>query len=390
MSKPAAERPPIQEPPKRRTTNPERPNASAQDSVPAKEHGPAVPWREYVLAFGAFAVTSLFNVWLQQWIGYEAIALVYLLAVVVLALFVGRGPVLFGTALTAFGWGFLFAPPRYSFHIAGSYDKIMLAMYFVVAVTIAELTTRLRASREAEIRSRLMAESERLGRNLLNSVSHELRTPLAAITSAASSLRAAGGLAPIQQNLAAEIESAASRLDRVVQSLLSAARLHSGQLRPKLDWCDMSDVIRGSLRGASRLLVEHPVANHTLPGLPLVRADFVLMEQVVTNLLVNAAVHTPPGTPIEIVAWVEGTKFMVEVADRGPGLPKEQAERIFDSFHRAPGAKPGGTGLGLTIVKGFVDAQGGRVTARNRPGGGAVFSVCLPASETPELPPDQL
>jgi two-component system sensor histidine kinase KdpD len=343
---------------------------------------------QYSLAFGTFVFTSLLNLWLQQWIGYEAIALVYLLAVVATALFVGRGPILFGAALTAFGWGFLFAPPRYSFHIAGSYDKMMLAMYFVVAVTIAELTTRLRASREAEIHSKLVAESERLGRTLLNSVSHELRTPLAAITSAANTLHTSGTLNPIQQNLVVEIESAASRLDRVVQSLLSAARLHSGQLRPKLDWCDMSDVIRVALRGASNLLAGHPIENHTMPGLPLVRADFVLMEQVVTNLLVNAAVHTPPGTPVEIVAWVDGNKFLVEVADRGPGLPPDQVERIFDSFHRAPGARPGGTGLGLTIVKGFVQAQGGQIRAANRPGGGAVFSVCLPASERPELPAD--
>ncbi len=345
--------------------------------------------RQYLLAFGTFVLTSLLNLWLQQWIGYEAIALVYLLAVVLLALFVGRGPILLGTALTVLGWSFLFAPPRYSFHIARTYDKMMLVMYFVVAVTIAELTSRLRASREAEIRSRLLGESERLGRTLLNSVSHELRTPLAAITSAANSLRASGNLNQVQLDLAGEIESAAGRLNRVVQSLLSAARLKAGQIQPKLDWCDMSDVIRGALRANASLLVGHPIANHTLPGLPLVRADSVLMEQVVTNLLVNAAVHTPPSTPIEIVAWVEGTKFLVEVADRGPGLPEGQVERIFNSFHRAPGAKPGGTGLGLTIVKGFVEAQGGRVWAANRPGGGAVFSVCLPSSEKPELPLDQ-
>jgi two-component system sensor histidine kinase KdpD len=356
---------------------------------PTKSPARAV-WSEYGLALSTFLFASAVNFWLQQWIGYQAIALVYLLAVVVLALFIGRGPILFGTALTALGWNFLFVAPKYSFHIADTYDKMMLVMYFFVAVTIAELTTRLRVSREAEIRSRLVGESERLGRTLLNSVSHELRTPLAAITSAANTLSASGSLTPLQQDLAAEIESAANRLNRTVQSLLSAARLHSGHLRPNLDWCDMSDVIRAALRGSAKLLAGHPVENHTMPGLPLVRADFVLMEQVVTNLLVNAAVHTPTGTPIEIVSWVEGDKFLIEVADRGPGLPPEQTERIFDSFQRAPGAKPGGVGLGLTIVKGFVEAQRGTVTARNRQGGGAVFNICLSASEKPEFPPDTL
>lgn len=102
-------------------------------------------WFEYGLAFAVFAGVSLLNLWLQTWIGYEAIALVYLLAVVLLALFVGRGPIVFGTVLTALGWSILFAPPRFSFHIGSFYDKMMFAMYFVVALTVAQLTARLRA-----------------------------------------------------------------------------------------------------------------------------------------------------------------------------------------------------------------------------------------------------
>src|SRR5690348_16966122 len=105
---------------------------------------------EYVLAFSTFAGVSVLNEWLQGWIGYQAIALVYLLAVVLLALFVGRGAIVFGTALTALGWSVMFAPPRYSFHIGSFYDKMMFAMYFVVALTVAQLTAQLRAERLAE------------------------------------------------------------------------------------------------------------------------------------------------------------------------------------------------------------------------------------------------
>ena len=343
------------------------------------------PVHQYLLAFGVFAAVSILNFWLQEPIGYQATALVYLLAMVVLAFFVGRGPLIFGTTLTAFGWGYL-APPAFSIKIASSYDKMMVTTYFVVAITIGELMARLRAHREAELKSKLLAESERLGRTLLNSVSHELRTPIAAITGAASGLRASEGLSEVQQKLAAEIESAGARLNRVVQSLLSAARLQAGHLRPKLEWCDAADLIRAALKEVTTFTVGHPVSVAAAPNLPLVKLDAVLTAQALGNLVVNAATHTPPGTPIELSARVEAGRLILEVADRGPGLPPEQLERLFDLFYRAPQARPGGTGLGLAIVKGFVEAQGGQVAAANRTGGGAQFTIRLPAGDLPELP----
>ncbi len=346
--------------------------------------------RHYGIALAAVVAVTVFNLWLQRWIGNQAIALVYLLAVVLLALFVGRGAIFFGAALTAAGWTFFFAPPKYSFRVAGPYDQMMVAMYFVVSLTVGQLTARLRAQRDAEIRNKLLAESERLGRTLLNSVSHELRTPIAAIVSAASGLRASGGLSPVQEELAAQIDAASSRLNRVVQSLLSAARLQSGQLRPKLDWCDAGDVVRAALNEVEAFTAGHPVQIELDPGLPLVRMDFVLMEQALANLLANAGIHTPPGTPIRVGARIDNTDLLFEVSDRGPGLPSDQLDRIFDWFHRAPPARPGGTGLGLAIVKGFAEAQGGRVSAANRPDGGAVFRIWIPAADTPDLPKEIL
>lgn len=343
------------------------------------------PWRQYVLALGVVCVISAIDFWLQNWMGYEGLALVYLLAIVLLALVVGRGAILFGAASSALSWNFLFIPPRYSLHIAGFYDKMMLTTYFVVALTVGTLTARLRTLHEAEVKTKLLGESERLGRTLLNSVSHELRTPIAGIISAANGLRTAGALTPSQQQLVTEIESAGARLNRVVQSLLSAARIQAGQLRPKLDWCDVRDVIRASMRESSEVTVDHPVETSVSSGLRLVKMDSVLMQQALTNLLTNAALHTPPMTPIEVCARFEGADLLLQVADRGPGLPDGEIARVFDIFHRPPDAKPGGTGLGLAIVKGFVEAQGGHVQAANRPGGGAVFSISLPASELPNL-----
>ena len=343
------------------------------------------PWRQYFLAFGIVCLISLLDCWLQRWTGYQALALVYLLAVVLLALVVGRGAILFGTTLSALGWNYLFVPPQYTFHINNLYDKMMLTTYFVVALTVGTLTARLRVQQESEMKTKLLQESERLGRTLLNSVSHELRTPIAAIISAANGLHASGALTNAQDQLVTEIESAGSRLNRVVQSLLSAARLQAGQLRPKLDWCDVRDVIRAALRESSEVMVDHPVETKIVPGLRLVKMDSVLTQQALSNLLANAAIHTPSKTAVEVIARLEGTDLLLEVSDRGPGLPDADMDRVFDLFHRAPNARPGGTGLGLAIVKGFIDVQGGRVRAANRPDGGAIFSIYLPASESPNL-----
>jgi two-component system sensor histidine kinase KdpD len=341
--------------------------------------------RQYVLAVLVFTGVSLLNLWLEDFIGYQAIALIYLLSVVVLALFVDRGPIIFGTALTAFGWAFI-APPRFTFHISSFYDKMMVVTYFAVALTIGQLMTRLRAQREAEIKAKLLEESEHLGRTLLNSVSHELRTPIAAITGAAGGLRASGKLTDMQEKLTAEIEFAGARLNRVVQSLLSAARLQSGRVHPRPDWCDVADLVRATVREAADLTTGRVVTVKISPALPLVKMDAVLTAQALGNIIANAATHTPSGTPIEINVQIANKHLVIEVADRGRGLPPDQLERVFDIFHRAPQARPGGTGLGLAIVRGFVEAQGGSVTAANRPDGGALFTIRMPATDSPDLP----
>ncbi len=113
--------------------------------------------------------------------------------------------------------------------------------------------------------------------------------------------------------------------------------------------------------------------------------DFVLVEQALNNLLVNAAAYTPPGTEVEVEARAESGELVLSVADHGPGLPAESLARVFDKFYRVPGSPAGGTGLGLSIVKRFVEAQGGRVTAQNRPGGGAVITLRLPLGEAPKV-----
>ncbi len=238
--------------------------------------------------------------------------------------------------------------------------------------------------RTAAEQSRLLAESEKFSRTLLNSISHELRTPLAASTSAASALAAADAASPAQRSeLIGEIQEANARLNRVVGNLLDVARLESGKVRPRLDWHDARDLVQTTLRELQRELATHPVKVE-LPGGPLlVRLDVSLVQHALANLLLNAANHTPAGTPVDVQAQLADGNLVLSVSDRGPGIPAEWLPRIFEKFFRAPSAPTGGSGLGLTIVKGFVEAHGGTVSADNRPGGGAIFTIRLPQLEKP-------
>jgi two-component system sensor histidine kinase KdpD len=147
----------------------------------------------------------------------------------------------------------------------------------------------------------------------------------------------------------------------------------------------VADLIQVTLKEIEKDLARHKVTVEITAGLPLARMDFVLMQQSLTNLLLNAAVHTPPDTPVRIGAKSEGDALVLTVEDSGPGLPPEAVPRIFDKFYRAPAAPAGGTGLGLSIVKGFVEAQGGQIKAGNRAGGGAVFTIRLPLGNPPPM-----
>jgi two-component system, OmpR family, sensor histidine kinase KdpD len=250
----------------------------------------------------------------------------------------------------------------------------------------APVTDRQRL-RAAELRMKLIEESERLSKTLLNSISHEIRIPISAITSAADILSAARdpSLKRVPWSMVDEIQEATRRLNRLVGNLLDMARLEPGHVKPRLDWCDVKDLIQATLGEISRDLAHHKVTTEITNGLPLVLMDFVLMQQAITNLLLNAAAHTPPGTSVRVRVGVQGDMLTLIVEDTGPGMPAEALPFIFNKFYRAPSTPAGGTGLGLAIVKGFVEAQGGMVQAANRPEGGAAFTVYLPITKAPPI-----
>ena len=246
-----------------------------------------------------------------------------------------------------------------------------------------------RVNLAAEIdRTRLLAETERLRSALLTSISHDLRTPLAAILGAASGLDSYHALldAAGRRELLSTIRDEAERLNRFVANLLDMTRLESGALAPRLEATDLGEIVGTALARAGRVLAEHRVGVDLAPDLPLLQIDPVLFEQVLFNLLDNAAKYAPEGSTVRLRAWHEAAGqregvVRLQVIDEGAGLPEDALERIFEKFQRVPGGdrQRAGTGLGLAICRGFVEAMGGRITAANRQdGSGAVFTVTLP------------
>jgi two-component system sensor histidine kinase KdpD len=241
--------------------------------------------------------------------------------------------------------------------------------------------------------ARAEVEAERLRTSLLSSLSHDLRTPLGTIEGAASSLLADGadGLPPeARRELADTILEESRRMTRLVSNLLDMVRVETGSLAVKKSWQPIEEVLGVTLIRLEEGLRSHPVAIHLPPDLPLVPIDEVLVEQVFVNLFENAARYTPPGTPLDVTAWSDGGAVVVEVADRGPGLPVGARELVFGKFYRAGGVSggsaAGGAGLGLTICRGIVTAHGGRIWAEPRPGGGSAFRFTLPLDGGPPDP----
>ncbi len=227
----------------------------------------------------------------------------------------------------------------------------------------------------------LLQETEKLQTALLNSISHDLRTPLASITGALSSLHDDAGLLneAARKELIQNAYQEAERLNRLVANLLKMTQLESGALRISKQMHDLEDVIGVVLAQLGRRLRNRKVNVDIAQRLPLAPMDFVLMTQVFVNLLENAHKYSPPGRGLHLHACVRKESLVVEVMDRGPGIPDPEKERVFEKFYRRSDSDDvSGTGLGLSISRGIVEAHGGRVWIEDREGGGSIFVVSLP------------
>ncbi len=489
-------------------------------------------WLQYVVVVATVAAVALAGFLFTPRVEPHAMAFLSLLAVVILALFVDRGPALVAATLSAIIWDYFFFPPVFEFRISHFEDGLLMVMYFVVALALGQLTSRIRAQEVAERQresratalyllgrelagatttdqivgkvvseldrsfsaevavllpdsrnqlkphkagtleigpkelgvatwvfehrqsagkstanlpsvdalfvplesgnsllgtlglsagqsflptihqrnlldaltrqialaldrqrlselsehTKLLAESERLGKTLLNSMSHEIRTPVAIIKAAATDLAEFKYAGVPGAELIAEIQEAVERLNRLVGKVLDITRLESGHIKPQFNECEVNDIVNMAVAETEKEMARHKLTVEIAPSLPIIRTDFVFLQQALMNLLTNTALHTPPGTPVSLRVWNNDESLFVSVTDRGPGINPEALTRIFDKFYRGSAAPTGGTGLGLSLVKGFVEALGGTVNANNCPGGGAQFTITLPLTQSLKRP----
>jgi two-component system sensor histidine kinase KdpD len=238
--------------------------------------------------------------------------------------------------------------------------------------------------------ARLLTETERLRSALLSSVSHDLRTPLVSIIGSATGLASCDGAlsGADRAQLAQTILEESERLNRFVQNLLDMTRLGYGALQPNREWVDLREIVGRALKQMARLLGSVKVEVQIPENLPILYVDPVLIEQVLVNILDNAAKYSPAGGRIEIAAAQEGERVNVTVSDEGPGIPPEARDTVFDVFYRvrAGDKQAAGTGLGLSICRGLIEAHGGQIEALPGPGGrGTTIASWLPVDPLPPI-----
>lgn len=485
---------------------------------------------QYLLSFVIVGVTTLICTPLANTESYHVVSFILLFVVSILATFLGIGPVLMASTLSALVWNFFFIPPHYTFHIDKAEDILMFGMFFIIALVNGVLTTKVRRQEKLALereertsalfqltrelskasgidevltvaiegiknhfgaapffilqdgnnilystgrlqkdkkltpdeysvaewvfkhgqkagkytetmssvqytfyplpgarltpgvlavkldnlfagdqkafwdtfltqianalereflgelaqKARFLAESDRLYKTLFNSISHELRIPVATIMGASDSLLNSIHPENVQSALFNEIFTASLRLNRLIENLLNMSRLESGQLSVRLDWYDMNDLINKVAEDLKDELKPFSLAVSIPDEMPMVKIDFGLMEQVLYNLIFNSTQYAPVASVIQLSTRCENGELVIEIKDNGPGFPKELIGNVFKKFFRVDESKTGGLGLGLSIVKGFVEAHKGTVIVENRTEGGSAFTIRIP-TENPDV-----
>lgn len=312
-------------------------------------------------------------------VGYRVPALILLLAVSLLAITFDIFPVLLAATLSAFIWDFFFIPPRFTLHVDTMEDTILLIMYFVIALINGVLTYKIRQVEKAARLKEERANSVKLYNTILNSLSHELRTPIAAITGASDNLQMNPNLSDTEkEQLLSEISKASLRLNQQVENLLNLSRLESGHIQPRKDWCDVQELIYETVKRVEEIHPRRRVHISMNQDIPLCEVDRGMLEQIIYNLVNNAAIHTKPATGIYITAMCHADLLQIIVEDNGEGFRDVDVNDVFHKFSRDRVQKGSSSGLGLSIVKGFTEALEGTIELQNKKSGGALFTIYLP------------
>lgn len=317
------------------------------------------------------------------------IAMVYLLAVVIIASKFTRGAAVLTCVLCIAAFDVLFVPPQGAFTVDDTQYLLTFAIMLGVGLLISQLANSVRRQAAEQARLSVAAETERIRNALLASISHDLRTPLAVMSGASSTLAEHGErMSPDErQALARDVFEQSRDMAEHVSKLLQMTRLDNGAIEMRLEWSSVAEIVEATLGRLREPLAQHRLLIELEEGLPLLRVDAALVEQVLGNLLENAARHTPAGTVVRLRAQRRGAEIAVSVEDYGGGLPEVDVERVFAKFeHGAGECASGGIGLGLAICRAIVKLHGGRAWAENLPGGGTAFRFTLPIEAAPEAP----
>ena len=343
----------------------------------------------YACAAGAALLCTLAGMAMAPRFDIVNIAMVYLLAVVVIAVVFTRGAAILCAALCVAAFDFMFVPPQGAFTVNDAQYLLTFAIMLLVALVISGLIENRRRQSARETALAIDAETERIRSALLASISHDLRTPLAVMAGASSSLAENGErLAPAERSaLARSIYAQARDMSEQVAKVLQMTRLETGALALERDWISITEIAGSVLERLSARLATHRVVVDLPADLPLVRADATLIDQALANLVENAALHTPAGTVVQVRARQQDGELVVSVEDFGPGVDDAALERVFAKFERGSAESTGtGVGLGLAICRAIVRLHGGRAWAEKVPGGGSAFRFSLPVEPPPAVP----
>jgi two-component system, OmpR family, sensor histidine kinase KdpD len=344
----------------------------------------------YLVSAALVAIAGVAAYGLAQMVPFAHVSIVFIAAVLTSAALWGFLPSVFAALLSAAAEAFFFYSPILSFRVADAQQVVDLVVFLVIAALTSWLAATVREQAlEAHRRQEALREA------LLNSVSHDLQTPVAAILGSATALESFGepGDARARRELLGGIRDQAERLASTIENVLDLTRIRAGQLAARLEMVELADIVNAALRRKEKALAGHELRVRLPADLPMLRLDLFLMEHALANVLGNAAKYSPPGSPIELAACLEGREVVLEVADRGSGIRAEDLPRVFEPFFRgsAPQAAPApGSGLGLAICRAFVAANGGSVEAASPgEGRGSTLRLRLPVPrDAPALSDD--
>ena len=370
---------------------------------------------QYAVSVLAIAALTAVMAPFADIINSTTVALAFLLVVLLAAAGFGSGPALLASIFAVLCFNFFFLPPHYTLTIADPQNWVALLAFLVTAIVAGQLSAyaRRRAeeseNRRVEIKrlydelqgafaeaskTEALRQSEKLKSALLDAVTHDLRTPLTSIKASVTTLLEEGEPGEAVEGLHLDaasrkefldiINEETDRLNNFIGGMVDLARIEAGNLHLRRSWTPVDDIVRNAVErfgrrfSPDRLILDIEVES------PAVFADAVSVTEVLFSLIDNAAKYSPAEANIRVtVKRVPREMIEFSVEDHGPGIDSEIRERVFDKFFRAPNAPTGGSGLGLTIVKGFVEAHGGSISADNRSGGGAIFTIRLPQPDRP-------